>query len=300
MYIWILLATIMIALSFFNLSPRPDKESVFTETKALTEITRFRLEHYAFARAAECKMINSVLDKVITEFPESNNDVDLKNWKDNLPIGYALNEADIDGQHIIYCLKGELEHGGSPKLAQTCLNTTENPAFRYAVSFRPVPDRWITKNSGDPIPSLLKAMSKQYVKGTIMGITDCAIGSSEYVDEEGWHHPIEPTFDGCTFYGTESYVKEYNKSEDKKEVIHLSFTPDATDTENRNFFHNLFKNSNFRYTCGGLCFFAVHKLSNKDVGLHCPKIEQADDTGYYHGETLHPLPIDVPFSDDFE
>ena len=30
MYIWILLATIMVALSFFNTSPREDKASVFT------------------------------------------------------------------------------------------------------------------------------------------------------------------------------------------------------------------------------------------------------------------------------
>ena len=31
MYIWILLATFMIALSFLNLSPRQDKQSVFSE-----------------------------------------------------------------------------------------------------------------------------------------------------------------------------------------------------------------------------------------------------------------------------
>ena len=57
MYIWILLATIMIGLSFFNLSPRPDKENAYTEVKASTAVTRFKLENMAMTRFMQCEVL---------------------------------------------------------------------------------------------------------------------------------------------------------------------------------------------------------------------------------------------------
>lgn len=57
MYIWILLATIMVALSFFNVSPRSDKDHALNEVRAATVTNRFKIEHAAMLKTMECEII---------------------------------------------------------------------------------------------------------------------------------------------------------------------------------------------------------------------------------------------------
>ena len=45
MYIWILLATIMVAFSFYNISPRADKENYINEAKTSIIVNRFKMAH---------------------------------------------------------------------------------------------------------------------------------------------------------------------------------------------------------------------------------------------------------------
>ena len=94
MYIWILLATIMVALSFFNTSPREDKASVFTEIKASTFINRFRAEHIAYFRTMECEIIlnptHSLDDSKAVIEAASADYVNYTSVQKNLPIGYRM------------------------------------------------------------------------------------------------------------------------------------------------------------------------------------------------------------------
>ena len=57
MYIWILLATIMVALSFFNVSPRADKEHALNDIKAATVVNRFKAEHAAMLKNFNCEIL---------------------------------------------------------------------------------------------------------------------------------------------------------------------------------------------------------------------------------------------------
>lgn len=262
MYIWILLATIMIALSFFNLSPRADKESVFTETKAASLVNRFRIEHSAFSRVAECKMVNSIStsDKMI-KFPANEQDAYI--WENKaLPIGYTPSTS-LNSSHYIFCLDNELTNGGSPQFADSCVSET-NLVFRYSVSFAPLPERWYLKEeqedgegeAGIVMPILSNAMSKLFVKGSVLGILSC--------NEE----------DECSFRGSNAYEKKLNQG--NRKLTGLSFKKGEEVSENPDFYTTLFANTDFINSCLGVCLFAVHKLSNKDVDNHCKTLYEND------------------------
>ncbi len=257
MYIWILLATIMIALSFFNLSPRADKEGAFTEVKALSLISRFKIEHTAFSRVVECKLLNSTSSDGPTSKFNPENGVDKYIWEtEALPIGYERGTDLATIEHYHYCLVDDVELGGSPALATNCVNSSTTPVYRYAVSFAKIPDRWLSKDEGDIIPVLGNALAKQYVKGSILGIATCAVN-----DENSG-------INSCTFQGTASYIRNLKDSEDQQTEAEprqgfLSFDGSS------GFYQSLFANSDFKNDCGGSCFFAIHKLSNKDVDKHC-------------------------------
>ena len=132
MYIWILLATIMVALSFFNTSPREDKASVFTEIKASTFINRFRAEHTGYFRTLECDIIYNSNRYENSIIPIQKSDVENLGYTSlasNLPIGY--NEED-NGQviyHGIYCFDKDLREEGAT------LTNCNTAAQRYLFSF---------------------------------------------------------------------------------------------------------------------------------------------------------------------
>lgn len=69
MYIWILLATIMVAMTFFNVSPRVDKEHALNEIRAATVTNRFKAEHEAMLKTMECEIMygqNNGWDNIVT------------------------------------------------------------------------------------------------------------------------------------------------------------------------------------------------------------------------------------------
>jgi len=260
MYIWILLATIMIALSFLNLSPRADKEGAFAEVKAESLVSRFRTEHGAFTRVIECKIVHdidipSMSVPVISKFNPTDG-VDKYIWENrSLPIGYDYEHSDLDVYHYSYCLKGDVFKGTSPQIADSCatdIYNFANRAFRYSVSFAPLPDRWRSKIEGEveTVPVLNQALAKQHVKGSILGLLNCG-GNSDSASD-------------CIFSGSLSYVKKHAEG-----MSHLSFTPGS----GGDFYNALFSNTDFAHNCAGnICFFAIHRLSNSDVDRHCEKL----------------------------
>lgn len=141
MYIWILLATIMVAFSFLNISPRRDKENVFIEARAIADASRFRAEHLAFYRLIECELINNAYpynaSNTVYDSEASGNRAKLQN---NLPIGYELN-AGTTVYHRVYCIKDNKKLGDSGAEFTDCNGSSS----RYAVSFWKIPDRWISK-----------------------------------------------------------------------------------------------------------------------------------------------------------
>lgn len=254
MYIWILLATIMIALSFFNLSPRADKEGVFTEVKAESLVSRFRTEHAAFSRVAECKLIReSASAPIVSKFAPTEGSIDEYIWENrSLPIGYTRG-SDLNVYHYTFCLRSDVTKGDSPlmPISNDCTNTPVAQAYRYSVSFAPLTTRWRSKiDSGDVIPVLNKALSRQYVKGSVLGLVNCSGDDTKA--------------ENCSFHGSPTYEKANEAG-----ITRLSFEPGAGD----DFYNVLFANEDFAGKCSGnICFFAIHKLSNRDVDKHCEKL----------------------------
>ena len=190
MYIWILLATIMVALSFFNVSPRADKENAVNEVKASLVINRFRAEHLAMARTMDCEIIrrlnNTGWRDVTTENPYDKVSVISKDialpytrYQCNLPMGYEQNFSILDVHHMIICLNKRIEDPGQEEnLPTNCYSGK----FRYMVSYAPIPDRWLSKDPKDielygvarPLPILVNLMAKATSYGCVYGWADCS------------------------------------------------------------------------------------------------------------------------------
>ena len=152
MYIWILLATIMVALSFFNLSPRSDKGNAVNEIKATSLLNRFKIEHVAIYKTMECDAVlhvdslqnpsthtggwtegsdeNSiVLD--VSKTSGAKPDLGYIKFSDNLPIGYDLSTSPVaqNVKHTILCLSKPLEDPDTEY--RNCFST----GYRYMISY---------------------------------------------------------------------------------------------------------------------------------------------------------------------
>ena len=145
MYIWILLATIMVAFSFYNVSPRADKDHALNEIRAATVTNRFKIEHKAMLKMFECEILyqlnsdgwdgsddnrtsasgpvdvtkfnpgaagesekKSFSERTDGEFNPANN-----TFEKHIPLGYNTEEDKsifpAGVHHFIYCLDTEVE-----------------------------------------------------------------------------------------------------------------------------------------------------------------------------------------------
>ncbi|MBP5352979.1 MAG: hypothetical protein J6Y91_04365 [Alphaproteobacteria bacterium] len=191
MYIWILLATIMVALSFMNISPRPDKDNAVNEVRAASVINRFRAEHTAMLRTIECEAIlgidtkkdptdgsggwtsnseNSAVE--ITKDPNGDYDLGYIKYSESLPVGYDLTNTAVNVKHYVFCVNGNLEKEGIGYA--NCLHTGR----RYFVSVMPVPNKWRAKTTNEngnimPLPLFSNFMTDEGFSGMSYGWTEC-------------------------------------------------------------------------------------------------------------------------------
>ncbi len=274
MYIWILLATIMVALSFLNTSPREDKASVFTEIKAATVANRFRAEHIAFLRSTECQMLyrasSGEYDKPVIIDPDFKDEY--TSFKDNLPVGYDMADNIADITHTIYCFDKDInahsydENTGKTYYDNPRLAGCGNSDYKYAISFAQIPDRWLSKEKMKikyvqedgsevdeeivtPLPNFINYLSKELSGVKNMGWMWC--GHS-----------------GCHLVGRSSLQSKYYKKSNTKnsQLKYLQFTfPDAFDDPTWDP-SVLF----WQYCRAGVpCLFAFDRYKNSDTGLHC-------------------------------
>ncbi len=262
MYIWIFLATIMVALSFFNLSPRPEADNSANEVKASITVNRFRAEHLAFVRTMECEVIlrcnngytdlgpgwhqgdNSVvIDKTFM------NTLPYTDFATNLPIGYEEDTNLLDVHHVIACTKKRLEDTEGSNSFVQC----NKYSYKYAVSYTKIPDRWLSKDVDatgvvKPLPALVNLISKASSAGSIYGWADCSYAAGGM---------------RCILRGYSAKVSIAEQTEDDEIIqkyTHISpqaiiwNTPDFLD-ECRDATHP--------------CLFAYERFMTSDKGHHC-------------------------------
>lgn len=285
MYIWILLATIMVALSFFNTSPREDKASVFTEIKASTFINRFRAEHTGYFRTLECDILYNSNRYENSIIPIQKSDVENLGYTSlasNLPIGY--NEKD-NGQviyHGIYCFDKDLREEGA---ALTNCNTA---AQRYLFSFSGISERWTSKAKHSiTLPDTVTASSS----GKVVEISAPVPAFSNYLAKElhgikntGWMYCAD---NKCylvgrssiqTLYDKNAAKNKYEQKEDGTYGIKNEGSADSVKDTNRHKYITLHLpaanslGSDFMDTCstnGMPCMFSAEKFKTTDIGGHC-------------------------------
>lgn len=285
MYIWILLATIMVALSFFNTSPREDKASVFTEIKASTFINRFRAEHTGYFRTLECDILYNSNRYENSIIPIQKSDVENLGYTSlasNLPIGY--NEED-NGQviyHGIYCFDKDLREEGAT------LTNCNTAAQRYLFSFSGISERWTSKAKYSiTLPDTVTAS----YSGKVVEISAPVPAFSNYLAKElhgikntGWMYCAD---NKCylvgrssiqTLYDKNAAKNEYEQKEDGTYGIKKGGSTNSVKDTDRHKYITLHLpaadslGSDFMDTCstnGMPCMFSAEKFKTTDTSGHC-------------------------------
>lgn len=170
MYIWVLLATFMVAIYSFNLSHRADMKDLVVEPQIEPSISRMMVMHGAAEKFLDDNGPN--VDKPtdpIKYFPGdipfskevtisgSKVDVGLKGY---LPFGFTDDIANGKTKTMIYCLNKQGTAEGP-----LCNNTTNSCCNRpdtvpYLVTFSCVPKRWQNTGNGNPSPYFIKVFNK--------------------------------------------------------------------------------------------------------------------------------------------
>ncbi len=277
MYIWILLATIMVALSFFNVSPRADKENAVNEVKASLIINRFRAEHLAMARTMDCEIVrrlnNTGWRDVDTENPYDKVSIIPKNialpytrYECNLPLGYEQNSAILNVHHMIICLNKKIE---DPNQEGNLPVNCSSAKFRYMVSYAAIPDRWLSKDESDienygvarPLPTLVNLMAKATSYGCVYGWADCAENSSTSkveCDLRGYNARV--------IHAQDAVSDSISAIEDLTQKVFSFTTIDKAAP--------LWNATDFKTLCNSArpCLVAYEKFPTTDRAHHCQKL----------------------------
>lgn len=276
MYIWIILATIMVALSFFNLSPRPEKDHSVTEIKAATIVNRFKSEHLAMAKYMECEIIkqtnNSNWDGPEEERTSTTRPVEVSydglsatptlaytQFQCYLPKGYEFSSA-LTVKHYIYCLNGNVDVGGATDLdigtgidgkivAPLAHKSCNLTSHRYLVSFAQIPDKWLSQESSRvPVPLFMSFVAKPTSGGSTYGWTDCAD-------------------DTCVLRGYSSRAGHLARDDDKKQIFEYNLLPGDS----------ILWSEAADYCKARPCVFAYMRLPGADVADYCYKLQTKED-----------------------
>lgn len=276
MYIWVLLATLMVALNFYNLSPRRDLENVYNETRVVTLANRFRHEHLAFMQATECEMIGTNrAESSFTglygndaETADGGLTITYTNKKKNLPIGYQLDHEQFDKiSHNIICVD---EDEITPK---SCKEADKI----YAISFVPLDDRWINKKlvlkeidgstPGDPSDDVS-------VLAPVSTLTNYLAKAAARTRSTGW-----TWYDGSDYH-LEGFANSYNIDVEKEEVPEID---ESGNTVTKTKYKVGFKEYKFpediksvlagKCNQGDPCIYAVDIYKKNDISRRCATLK---------------------------
>ena len=264
MYIWILLATIMVALSFFNLSPRQDKDNSFSEIKVASLVSRFKVENLAVTRYLQCDTILrlhtnnwdasappylvDITKPDPFEFKNAYTGISYPSLQDVLPIGYRPNAVALEAFHYLYCMDQPIENAGAQSLDECRFGSIQYPT--YVISFASIPSRWLSKDgTNTPLPAFVNFLTDSAKFGGIAGYVECD------ADE------------GCAMKGGAARHASIDIDDDTKitEEVKVSLIP-------RN--SVIWQNSKFQEVCGtgNPCMFMYRMMPTTDQKSYCRQI----------------------------
>lgn len=207
MYLWIVLATFIVALYSFNLSVRTDLDRAYAETKASVVITKFRALHNGMAGYCNSQAPSKTGQDFVTYYPgfginsttmagadEDSDSPTVENILGYLPVGYAKAGDEIEdianipgGGEIVskvFCFlegvttrqcdqdaEGNVIPGEGSCCNNRCLEDGGCSGI-YVVSFAQMPSRWINKETLAPNADMKMAIAKVRGYGKNFGYID--------------------------------------------------------------------------------------------------------------------------------
>ncbi len=276
MYIWILLATIMVAFSFYNLSPRQDKDNAFSEIKASSLVSRFKIENAAIVRLFQCDTIlrlhTGSWDTNLKYAPnQAFYKIDLNNFhyfdvynlkpENVMPTGYKPNVVTLDVKNYLYCMDRRLENSEAKIMEECSFGSVVHPT--YAISFARIPERWLTKDgTNTPLPAFVKFLADETQFAGVAGYTDCDMTGCDLKGvnarkSELWTHE------------SHYYVDENGNVIESPTVVY-----EATDYVSIDHNSVIWNNPDFRTECGQNkpCMFMYKIMPTTDERSYCRKL----------------------------
>jgi len=187
MYLWVILATFVVAILSYNLSVRPDTDRAFNETKAQTVIAKFKAQHNAFASfiyarrlsltdaqiggittVKYCSGVGYANGEIIGNSCNGFTDPSItKEAVGNyMPIGY---KAQTGIYSKVFCFKGEAEDYTKTCDADGVACCADTDAKVYVVSFQTIPSNWINHTTNTPTTDMQVSMAGTKGYGSTFG-----------------------------------------------------------------------------------------------------------------------------------
>lgn len=160
MYIWVILATFIVAIYSFNLSHRPDMKELYIMPQAEAIIGKMVSQHKAARKFLQDHTPPDNGQSVVSYFPgELTVEDDLEVY---LPYGFKNNRGAGDFRTLIYCLdktnpnlSSEVPSCSSGGAVSCC---ADPDAIGFLVTFGCVPRKWRNARTNSPKPEFYKAL----------------------------------------------------------------------------------------------------------------------------------------------
>ncbi len=180
MYVWMLLATFIVALASFNLAPRADTRVKQLEPLAEAAVTKFAIQHDAAVQYAKKQKIAHAL---------AQGEINKSEFEDYLPLGFIWKQGEYTSK--IYCLnRGEyadktnedgsivLNENGYPvretvlypAIAESGNCNDVDISGNYVITYGKVPERWKNLVTQTVLGDYLNAMKRKIALGSGCGI----------------------------------------------------------------------------------------------------------------------------------
>lgn len=192
MYIWVVLATFMVAIYSFNLSHRADMRELITVPQAEAIVGKMVVQHQAAEKYVDARKPRLKDEPVKFTQGELSIKNDLKTYLPygfgNVHSGTSTAEADVDGNFktLIYCLDKK-----DPELSTLALlGCVDADSQAFLVTFGCIPRKWKNVRNNKPKAEFFKGMRKVSVNGTEVGYTEFLSSDEKTSSDNKYHSDI--------------------------------------------------------------------------------------------------------------
>lgn len=260
MYLWVVLATFIVAILSYNLSVRPDMDRTYMETKAKTAIARFKLQHKAFHSYIDSKRLKldeqtfgSTVDYVSGvgynnhhKLGTLSDKIRVEDIESFLPAGYTP-RSDVYSKVFCFAKSGtnslEAEYPETCEQSMTSTCCSGEDTIVYVASWEQIPSNWLNK-SGKPTSDMMISISKTDGYGKTFGYNQTK--DIEDHSAESQNLPDYPVLSGGFGYGINDTDTTFNL---KYQRIYTAILNDA----------------DYNSQCGNnTCFVALQRVQNRE------------------------------------